>query len=105
MHHHFIPVITLVSEMEGLFSGREVDLVNGLANCCGNAFVQGQLFEKFHYTEVQRIVNVELHSAHSEPTPDQMVELKAFIEVRSKLDGPIAAIVVVVVVDVLLLLL
>ena len=75
-------MITLVSEQEGLFSRREVDLVSGLANCCGHAFVQGQQFEKFHKAEVMRLLNVELHAAHSEPTNVQMVELKYFIEVR-----------------------
>jgi len=82
-------VITLVSELEGLFSRREVDLVSGLANCCGHAFVQGQQFEKFHNAELQRIVNVELHAAHSEPSSEQMVELKAYIEtmtIPEKLD-------------------
>jgi len=73
-------VITLVSEVEGLFCRREVELVESLAKCCGYAFVQGQQFEKFHKAEWQRIVMMELLAAHSEPTADDLNQLKGLLE-------------------------
>merc|ERR1712142_1064195 len=69
-------VITLVSDVQGLFPPREVDLIQRLANCCGHAFVQGQQFDKFHKAEVQRMVNMELHACHMEPTKKHLAELK-----------------------------